>query len=417
MDRTTTALFLSGSLLVLGALQPALAADSGALIEKGRYLSILGNCGACHTPPNGMEMSGGVPIETPFGTLVASNITPDKETGIGNWTLEDFQKSMSEGIGSEGHMYPAMPYPAYTKVTAEDNAALWAYLQTLEPARNEVQSSQLSFPYDIRSLMIGWNLLNFTQGEYTPDPARSEAWNRGAYIVEGLGHCSTCHTPKNWMGADEGGQHLAGFSMGLWYAGDITSNAYSGIGDWTEDDVIAYMKNGRNRFDSASGPMAEVVEKSSRHWTDEDLQAVATYLTSTTSSATAAPAAVPDSDPRIADGADIYALYCSSCHTPDGEGIASVYPKLGDTSLVRGESAASLLKIVLDGSRKGVDTTLGAPGMPPYAQRLSDKDIADVLTFLRNRLGNAATAISSEDVQAFCTLLQQAHASKADNKQ
>ncbi|WP_448682822.1 c-type cytochrome [Pseudomonas nicosulfuronedens] len=378
------------------------------LVERGRYVSLLGNCQACHTAPGGKPFAGGVKLQSPFGALVGSNITPDPETGLRKWTFQDFKQAMTEGKGRSGHLYPAMPYPFYTRVTDEDNAALWAYLQSIEPVRNPVKSNQLPFPYDQRFLMIGWNLLNFSITPFQSNPGRSARWNRGAYIVEGLGHCGGCHTPKNLIGGDENSHALGGYVVDSWYATDITANGYTGIGDWSVADIAEYLKTGRNRFDTASGPMAEVVADASLYWTDADAVAVATYLKESASSDARPPAPLGADDPRIASGADVYALYCTGCHGSTGRGVARLFPRLADTSLVRGESPASLLRIVLGGSRQGVDTALDAPGMPAFARHLKDRQISDVLTFLRNRWGNAASPVGEADVSAMRQQLQQA---------
>lgn len=369
-------------------------------IERGRYISLLGNCQACHTSAKGKPFAGGVKLQSPFGVLVGSNITPDPQTGLGQWSFEDFRRAMSEGKGRRGHLYPAMPYPSYSRVTDEDNAALWAYLKSIEPVRNPVQSNLLPFPYNQRYLMIGWNLLNFSAEPFKSDPGKSPEWNRGAYIVQGLGHCSGCHTPKNLIGGDETSRALGGDVVDSWYATDITANAYAGIGDWSVTDITEYLKTGRNRFDTASGPMAEVVTDSSQYWTDADARAVAIYLKEGPSSATKAPQPLGEDDPRIARGADVYAFYCTGCHGASGRGVARLFPRLADTALVRGESPASLLRIVLGGSRQGVDTALDAPGMPAFARHLDDPQISDVLTFLRNRWGNAASPVSETEVRA-----------------
>ena len=264
------------------------------MIERGRNLATLGDCAACHTAPGGKPYAGGVPIETPFGRLVGANITPDVETGIGTWTLDDFQRAMSEGIAKGGyHLYGAMPFNAYTKVSKEDNAAIWAYLQSLQPVSNAVEANQLPFPFNIRTSLYAWNFLNFTQGEFVADPSKSAEWNRGAYLVEGLGHCGTCHTPKTLTGGDVAGAALKGGVVDSWLAPDITGNAHTGIGSWTVDEITQYLKTGSNRYDVASGPMAEEVEKSSQHWADADLKAVATYLKATDPGDAKAPEANP----------------------------------------------------------------------------------------------------------------------------
>ena len=249
-------------------------------IERGRYLAVLGDCVACHTTPGGKPFAGGAALETPFGALVGPNITPDVATGIGAWSEEDFWRAMHEGVARTGvRLYPAMPYPAYTKVTREDASAIWAYLRTLEPVHNAVQSNQLMFPFGVRRPATStWDLINFRPGVFEPDPTKSDVWNRGAYLVEGLGHCGTCHTPKNITGGDRGSEALQGALLQDWYAPDLTGDTRTGIGSWSMQDIVRYLKTGANSFDIASGPMAEAVENSTSQMTDADLLAIATYL-------------------------------------------------------------------------------------------------------------------------------------------
>ncbi|MCB4771168.1 cytochrome c [Ancylobacter sp. Lp-2] len=388
--------------LVGGLTGTAFAGDQSdfVTVERGRYLAVLGDCAACHTAPGGKPFAGGVPIETPFGRLVGANITPDRETGIGGWSLDEFQRAMSEGVAKGGyHLYGAMPYTAYTKVTAADNAALFAYLKTLDPVHNEVETNQLPFPFNIRLSLFGWNLLNFTKGEYVPDPRQNAEWNRGAYIVEGLAHCGTCHTPKNVMGGDKAGEALRGNVVDGWLAPDITGHAHQGIGKWTTDEFVAYMKDGANRYDIASGPMAEVVEKSSSQWTDADLKAVATYLKSLDGSPAAPPAPLAAADPRMVAGRAIYEDRCSGCHVGQGEGITGLFPKLAAAPLVNNADATSLIRVVLAGSRAGAtDARPTGPSMPAFAWNLKDEDVANLLTYVRNSWGNAAPPVKAEAV-------------------
>ncbi|MBS7544876.1 c-type cytochrome [Ancylobacter oerskovii] len=399
------------ALAILGGLSAAAQAGDQTdfvTVERGRYLAVLGDCAACHTAPGGKPFAGGVPIETPFGRLVGANITPDRETGIGDWTLEDFQRAMSEGVAKGGyHLYGAMPYTAYTKVTAADNAALFAYLKTLEPVHSEVETNQLPFPFNIRLSLFGWNLLNFTKGEYVPDPKRDAEWNRGAYLVQGLAHCGTCHTPKNVIGGDKNDQFLKGNVVDGWLAPDITGNAHEGIGKWSVDELIDYMKDGANRYDIASGPMAEVVEKSSSQWTDADLKAVATYLKSLDGSPTAPPAPLAASDPRMVAGRAIYEDRCSGCHVGKGEGIAGLFPKLAAAPLVNNADPASLIRVVLAGSRAGAtDARPTGPSMPAFAWNLKDEDVANLLTYVRNSWGNAAPPVAAGEVAKLRSELQ-----------
>ncbi|PTQ73621.1 cytochrome c [Pseudomonas sp. GV071] len=397
-----TLLSLSAFALLGLTLQSAHAssgADSYNQVEKGRYLAVVGDCTACHTVPGQPAFSGGVVIETPFGKLVGANITPDPETGLGDWTFDDFQKVMSEGHSKGGkRLYGAMPFTAYTKVRKEDNLALWAYLQTIEPVHNPVESNQLPFPFNVRTSLIGWNLLNFTQGEFVPTAEKSPQWNRGAYLVEGLGHCGTCHTPKNLIGGDKNDQFLAGSNLQGWIAPDITANAHSGIGQWSNEDLVQYLKTGANRFDIASGPMAEAVENSTQHWTDEDLMAVAVYLKDGQATA-AAPQPVAADTPAMLAGKAIYADRCSACHVPNGEGVKNLFPKLAAAPLVNSSDPTSLIRVVLAGSRAGgTEAAPTAPAMPSFAWNLSDDNIADVLTYVRNTWGNAAPAVTAGEV-------------------
>ena len=387
--------------LALNVAHGATGADSYNLVEKGRYLTTLGDCTACHTLPGKPAFSGGVVLDTPFGKLLGANITPDPVNGIGRWSFEDFQNAMSKGHGLDGkRLYGAMPYTAYTKVLRQDNQAIWAYLQTIEPADNKVETNQLPFPFNIRTSLLGWNLLNFQEGEFKADPKKTEQWNRGAYLVQGLGHCGTCHTPKSLTGGDKNDQFLAGANLQNWVAPNITADAHSGIGSWSEDDIIKYLKTGANRFDIASGPMAEEVEHSSQHWKDEDLMAVAVFLKDGSKPANP-PKALAATDSAMVAGKAIYADRCSACHVGNGEGVENLFPKLAMAPLVNGADASSMIRVVLAGSRAGAtDAAPTAPAMPSLGWALSDDNVANVLTYVRNSWGNAAPAVSSADVKA-----------------
>ena len=387
--------------LALNVAHGATGADSYNLVEKGRYLTTLGDCTACHTLPGKPAFSGGVVLDTPFGKLLGANITPDPVNGIGRWSFEDFQNAMSKGHGLDGkRLYGAMPYTAYTKVLRQDNQAIWAYLQTIEPADNKVETNQLPFPFNIRTSLLGWNLLNFQEGEFKADPKKTEQWNRGAYLVQGLGHCGTCHTPKSLTGGDKNDQFLAGANLQNWVAPNITADAHSGIGSWSEDDIVKYLKTGANRFDIASGPMAEEVEHSSQHWKDEDLMAVAVFLKDGSKPANP-PKALAATDSAMVAGKAIYADRCSACHVGNGEGVENLFPKLAMAPLVNGADASSMIRVVLAGSRAGAtDAAPTAPAMPSLGWALSDDNVANVLTYVRNSWGNAAPAVSSADVKA-----------------
>jgi mono/diheme cytochrome c family protein len=370
-------------------------------IERGRYLAVLGDCVGCHTAPGGKPFAGGAALETPFGALIGPNITPDGATGVGAWSEEDFRRAMHEGFGRDGaRLYPAMPYPAYTKVTRDDVSAIWAYLRSLDPVRNEVQPNQLRFPFNVRRPATStWDLINFQPGVFQPNPAKSDAWNRGAYLVEGLGHCGTCHTPKNITGGDRGSEALQGALLQDWYAPDLTEDPRSGIGSWSIEEIVRYLKTGANSYDIASGPMAEAVSNSTSKMTDADLLAIATYLKDRAPRSGSAVTALAAANPRMVAGQAIYEDRCAACHSHSGAGVPNLFPRLASAPLVQSADPTSLIRVVLIGSR-AVATSAAptAPAMPAFGWNLNDTEVADVLTYARNTWGNAASAVQPEDV-------------------
>ncbi|SER39674.1 Cytochrome c, mono-and diheme variants [Faunimonas pinastri] len=390
--------------LALGS-SAAYAGDdqSFTAIQKGRDLAILGDCAACHTAPGGQAYAGGLELQTPFGIIASSNITPDRETGIGAWSDEQFYNALHNGTTPHGsHLYPAMPYPAYTKLTREDTDAIHAYLQTLQPVNKSVVTNRLPFPFNIRADMAVWNALNFTEGTFKPDPQKSPEWNRGAYIVEGLGHCGTCHTPKNVMGGDKNSAHLEGASLQGWFAPNITNDQRLGIGSWSEDDLVQYLKTGSNARTIASGPMAEEIEKSSARWTDADLKAVAVYLKDLKPAHpgdNAQPIAADDK--RMTAGAAIYKDRCAGCHQDSGKGGAKLFPALAGSAIVQQPDATTLMRVVLQGSQgAGTSGAPTHPAMPSFSHTLNDDQVASVLTYIRNSWGNAASAVAGGDVKS-----------------
>lgn len=368
---------------------------SAAPMSAGAYQSVLGDCEGCH----GKNLAGGVTLMTPFGKLVTPNITPDKQTGIGSYTAEDFRRAMKEGVAPRGkRLYPAMPYPAYAKMSDADIAELWAYMRTVKPIRQAVRVNHLRFPFNIRFLMRGWNMLFFQPAVFTPTAGKSAAWNRGAYIVTGPAHCGTCHTPKSFFGADRG-QALSGASLQGWLAPDLTSERTTGLGGWSNGEVVEYLKTGRNRTSIASGPMAEVVEHSTAKMLDTDLQAVALYLKDLPASSGNGGGAM-GVEAQMKSGAGIYRMNCAACHSLDGRGDDIIFPALADNPLVRQTSPETLARVVLAGSR-GAATQAAptGPGMPSFAWKLSDAQVADVLTYIRNNWGNTAPAVSAGAVK------------------
>jgi mono/diheme cytochrome c family protein len=397
--------FLASSLTATSRAQDkvgtSLDAQDFGQIERGRYLAIAGDCTSCHTVPgSGQPFAGGRSIETPFGTVVGANITPDSETGIGAWSDETFVRALREGKGHDGELlYPAMPYPYYTKLTESDALAIRAYLNTVKPVRNAVVSNKLPFPLDIRQGMAAWNALYFTSGEFGPDPAKSAEWNRGAYLVEGLGHCGACHTPKSALGGDDNAHAFQGYALQGWFAPNITNDSERGLGRWSVADIAAYLKNGHNPTTASTGIMAEEITLSSSHMTDADLTAIATYLKALPDQTAATVAAIPASDPKMVAGEAIYADECSACHGPDGKGVPYLFPSLAGSSNVRSADPISLIRVVIEGARSVA--TAGeptGPGMPSFAWKLSDDQAAAVLTYIRNAWGAAAPAVDATQV-------------------
>jgi mono/diheme cytochrome c family protein len=370
-------------------------------IERGRYLAVVGDCAACHTTPgSGQQFGGGRAIETPFGTILAPNITPDRETGIGAWSDDAFVGSLLDGTGRAGeHLYPAMPYTYFTRMSRDDARAILAYLKTVPPVHNRVVSNQLPFPFDIRASLIAWNALFFTPGRLQPHADKTAEWNRGAFLVEGPMHCGLCHTPKNLLGGDKSSEPLQGYSLQGWFAPDITNDRYRGLGGWSTDQIVAYLKTGHNDLAAASGPMAEEVSLSSSHMTDADLHSIAVYLKDGPGSRVEKPEAVAGNDPAMKVGGAIYADECSACHAPKGEGVAGLIPALAGSAAVQSREPTSLLHVVLRGTRSvGTQGAPTASAMPPFGWLLDNDQVAAVTTYVRNAWGNAAPSVGSGDV-------------------
>jgi mono/diheme cytochrome c family protein len=370
-------------------------------IERGRYLTVVGDCAACHTlPGSGHDLAGGRAIETPFGVILSPNITPDPSTGIGAWTDEEFINAMIKGTGRNGaHLYPAMPYTYYTKVTRDDLLSIRSYLDTVPAVQNAVKPNQLPFPFDVRADMRVWNELYFTPGTFQPNPNKSAEWNRGAYLAEGLGHCGLCHTPKTTLGGDKAGERLRGYALQGWYAADITNDRRRGLGSWSVDDIANYLKTGHSPTSIATGLMAETIAQSTSHMSDADLKAIATYLKDQPSQSSAVSDQVAPAQSAMKMGAQIYADECSGCHGANGKGSAGLFPPLEKSALVQQIDPTSLLHVVLRGARSvATNGAPTAPAMPQFAWLLKDHEVAAVLTYIRNSWGNAAPAVSADEV-------------------
>lgn len=408
MPRRATIAVVStaAALLVPPLLAPGNATDSDpqkfTQIERGRYLVTLGDCSACHTDPGGKPFAGGRPIETPFGVIVSANITPDEETGIGKWSENQFDDALRRGIRADGsHLYPAMPYTAYTKMSRRDVDAIGAYLATIPPVHNPVRSNQLPFPLNIRLGMAAWNEFFFDSGEFKPDPNKSAEWNRGAFLVKGPGHCGACHTPKNVLGGDKTSEALEGSVVQGWFAPNITGDRVHGLGDWSEQDIARLLRSGHNKQTAVSGPMGEEVADASSHFTDSDLMAIATYLKSVNAGTATNPRPIAANDPRLQAGEAIFRSTCSACHGLDGRGVANLFPALAQAATVRATDPTSAIRVLMQGARSvATDAEPTAPAMPAFNWQLDDKQAAAVLTFVRNSWGAAAPAVTPDQVSS-----------------
>jgi len=367
-----------------------LAAPVGAQqtqVQRGEYLARAGDCVSCHTATGGAPFAGGLRLDTPFGYMLAPNITPDAETGIGRWSGADFYRALHDGVNKRGQdMYPTMPYDFYTRATREDIDAIYAYMQTVKPVRNKVTINHLYFPFDQRWSMAAWRELYFSEGAYKPDPLKSAAWNRGAYLVEGFGHCSDCHSPRNLLGGIEKSKDFNGAVIDGWFALDLTSDIATGLGAWTVDEIATYLKTGAYKDKSTTlGPMAEVVRNSLSYLSEADLKAMAEYLKSIPPESrlrTGRKAA----DPTRAQGAALYMDNCGGCHQATGRGLAGVFPPLAGNGVVVASDPGNILKVI-DG---GIAARGGYIPMPGFKDKLTDEQVATIANYIRTSWGNGA---------------------------
>jgi mono/diheme cytochrome c family protein len=326
-------------------------------------------------------------LDTPFGYMLAPNITPDAETGIGRWSSADFYRALHDGVNKHGQdMYPTMPYDFYTKATRGDLDAIYAYMRTVKPVRNKVTINHLYFPFDQRWSMAAWRELYFTEGSYKPDPTKPASWNRGAYLVEGFGHCSDCHSPRNLLGGIEKSKDFNGAVIDGWFALDLTSDITTGLGAWTVDEIANYLKTGAYKGKTTTlGPMAEVVQNSLRYLSGADLTAMAEYLKSIP----------PESRLRTgrqaihatrAQGAALYMDNCGGCHQATGRGLPGVFPPLAGNGVVVASDPGNILKVV----DSGIPARGGYIPMPAFKDRLTDEPVADIANYIRTSWGNAA---------------------------
>ena len=402
---------LAPSMLAIVALGSGSAlAQNADVIKCGKDLATAADCVACHTGDPSKPFAGGDSIETPFGVIYGTNITPDKETGIGNWSDNDVVRAVREGVAPGGvHLYPAMPYPSFAKMSRVDVLAIKAYLFSLPPIHQSNQETRVPFPFNQRWLMIFWNWLNLKGGELTPDPAHDQAWNRGRYLVEALAHCGECHTPRNVTEGVETSHNLGGGNLETWLAFNVTSDRNAGIGGWSEDEIAEYLLAGNIAGKaSASGPMAQAIENSLQYLPGTDLRAIAAYLKAT--------AAIPDGStrPRYAwgqprrllpenlsddPGQALFLGNCATCHGADGagrgQGLGS-YPSLFHHSSVGASDPRNLITVVLHGvDRKMTGVNVFMPG---FAGALDDRATATLVNYVRRQFGNGSTNVTAEDV-------------------
>ncbi len=379
-------------------------ADHSAQLRRGEYLARAGNCLTCHTARGGKPLAGGRVMPTPFGALVTPNITPDRETGIGQWSANEFWRAMHNGRGRNGEfLYPAFPYPNYTRVTRADSDAIHAWLLSQTPVHQPNAPHHLRFPYDQRWLLAYWRTLYFRPGVWQDDARHDATWNRGAYLVQGLGHCNACHASRNFLGATPLTGELTGglIPMLNWYAPALGGNA-EGLERWDVDGLTRFMQTGASEHGAAFGPMADVVRNSLQYLSEADLRAMATYMKSLPP---AAPAPVlAHLRPAVAEalvkqGAPLYEKHCVDCHGKDGRGQGRDIPPLQGNASVTTPVAANAIRMVLHGGF--APSTRGNPrpvGMPPYGPFLSDAEVAAVVSYVRAAWGNQGAAVGADEV-------------------
>lgn len=383
--------------------------DAGDEVARGAYLAAAGNCAGCHAAPDGTPFAGGRGVATPFGTVYAPNLTPDDETGLGRWRSDDFWRAMHEGRSQDGRaLYPAFPYPQYTHIDRKDADAIFAFLRSLAPVRRANRPHALRFPFDQPLVLETWRWLFFRPAAFVPEPTRSAEWNRGAYLVSGLGHCASCHARRNVFGATKDPWRFDGETMPAlgWYAPSLHAPGQAGVQHWPIERIVALLRDGVAPGAGVAGPMAEVVYSGTQHLSEADLRAVATYLKALPAEPAAGGQgerrrddAAAGADRRFKAGARLYRSHCADCHGRDGEGVPRAYPPLAGNRAVTLDPPVNLVRVVAHGGFAPV--TAGNPrpfGMPPFTQALDDAQLAAVLSYVRNAWGNRAAPLSSADV-------------------
>lgn len=397
-----------------------------AEVNRGAYLARVGDCVACHTAgPQAPLFAGGVPLNSPFGKIYSANITPDPVNGIGRYTLDDFTRAVRDGIDKDGdRLYPAMPYPSFTRITDEDIRALYTYFMTeVQPVDDKPPETELPFPFNIRWDLTVWDAIFVENERYKPRNDRDAQWNRGAYLVQSLGHCGTCHTPRGLAFQEKAytessPMFLKGSVLDNWFASDLTGNLGSGLGRWSEADIAAFLATGHGGQVTASGSMISVVENSTQYLHKDDLNAIAHYLKSLPAD-NEKPAYNPDL-PAVAitlsamasgeverPGSGLYDSFCVKCHKQTGKGESGKFPKLAGNSSVLAENPTSLIHLLLEGSKTAQTREGPKPReMPAFAGKFTNRQIADVLSFIRNSWGNKASPVTPREVSSLRHTLQ-----------
>lgn len=400
--------------LVMLSAGAAQAADDAQRIQHGEYLARAGDCAACHTAPGGVPFAGGLKMTTPIGAIYSTNITPDKQTGIGEYSQQEFSDALRKGVARDGtRLYPAMPYPSFAKISDDDVRDLYLYFtRQVKPVAQQNKKSDIPWPLNMRWPLALWNLAFREDGRYRPDAKQSAEWNRGAYLVQGLGHCGTCHTPRG-IGFQEkaltqsDSAYLSGGTLEGWHAASLRADPVGGLGNWRTEDITRFLKTGHNPRFAAFGSMVDVVQDSTQHLSDADLQAIAGYLQSLPGDSRQKP---PQADAKTAKalfsgdvsrpGAQTYLDNCAACHRSNGLGYRDTFPQLAHNPALLDEDPSSLISIIINGSRTPM--TVSAPTgltMPDFGWRLSDEQVAQVASFVRSSWGNHAPAVTAEQVR------------------
>ncbi|MDQ3185804.1 MAG: cytochrome c [Pseudomonadota bacterium] len=399
-----------------------------AMVARGAYLAKVADCVGCHTAgPRHLLFAGGLPLNSPFGTIYSTNITPDPVTGIGQYSYSDFSRAVREGIAKDGRrLYPAMPYASFTAILDDDVKALYAYfMNAVEAVSHKPPQTRLPFPFNQRWTLQFWDAAFVNHARYKPRADRDAQWNRGAYLVQALGHCGACHTPRG-LGYQEKGyselspEYLSGAVVDNWFAPNLTGNRAAGLGRWSEAEISAFLETGHGGGAVAFGSMVTVIESSTQHLRKEDLNAIASYLKSlparkeekTSFKPVTRPSAAMIStgmmtDPFERPGAGLYEGFCVKCHQNNGTGKPPKMPRLAGSPMVLSENAMSLIRLMLEGGQGPVTEKGPEPKeMPSYSKKFTDREIADVLTFIRNSWGNAAPPVTPRDVSSVRKTLQ-----------